>query len=110
MVAEKMQTGKIDNASKKSVKVKEKHQYARDVVSRQWISFSFYFSSTVYIQYYCVLVSVYSTVGKQSYTLQSIPPDISSAQLAPFLVVTILLTIFPMLYLHPYDYFEKTNL
>lgn len=64
----------------------------------------------VYIQYYFMLVSVYSTVGKQSCTLQSVPLDISSAQLASFLVVTILLTIFLMLYLNPYDYFKTTNL
>ena len=39
-----------------------------------------------------------SIVFRQSYTLQSVPPDISSTYLAPHIVIPILLTVFPMLY------------
>ena len=35
---------------------------------------------------------------RQPYTLQSVPPDISSTHLAPYTVITIVLTIFPVLY------------
>ena len=41
---------------------------------------------------------VYSIVVRQSYTFQSGPLDISSNYLALYLISTILLTIFPMLY------------
>ena len=33
------------------------------------------------------LVQVYSIVVRQSYTLQSVPPDISSTQMAPCIVI-----------------------
>ena len=59
---------------------------------------------------------VYSIVVRQSYTLQSGPPHISSIHLALYLVITILLTIFPMgMYftsprlLHSYDQFVVLN-
>lgn len=39
---------------------------------------------------------MHSIVGKQAYTLQSVPPDISSTQLATYRVITILLTIIPL--------------
>ena len=39
---------------------------------------------------------MYSIVVRQSYTLQSGPPVISSTHLAPYIVITILLTTFPM--------------
>ena len=37
-------------------------------------------------------------------------PDIPSAHLAQYIVITTLLTIFPVLYLHPRDYSVTTNL
>ena len=45
-------------------------------------------------------------MGRQSYNLQSDPPDISSTYLVPYLAVKTSLTIFPM----PLDYFVTTNL
>ena len=42
--------------------------------------------------------------------LHSASPGISSTQLAPYTVITILLTVFPMLYLLSQDYFVATNL
>ena len=39
------------------------------------------------------LSQVYNVVVRQSYTLQSAPPGISSTPLAPYLVITILLTV-----------------
>ena len=62
------------------------------------VSFLFYFSITVYIQNYFVLVAGIQRSG-QSYTLHSDLPDISGVHLAPHLVITLLLTILPMLYL-----------
>ena len=41
---------------------------------------------------------MYNIVVRQPYTLKSGPPDISSAHLAPYVVITILLTVFPMQY------------
>ena len=56
-------------------------------------------------------LQVHGIVVRKSYTLQSAsPPDISSTQLAPYIVITILLTIFPMLYFTSCDYFVTTNL
>ena len=52
------------------------------------IFLKFYFSITVYISYYFVIVSGVQHV-RQSYTLQSVPPDISSTHLAPYIVITI---------------------
>ena len=46
----------------------------------------------------------------QSHASQSGPPDISSTHLAPYVVNTALLTVFPVLTLHPCDYFVTTNL
>ena len=46
-------------------------------------TFHFYF--TVYIQYYFVLVSGVQRSG-QSHPSQSVPPDILSAHLAPYVV------------------------
>ena len=40
---------------------------------------------------------VYSIVVRQSYTLPSVPPNISSTLLVPYMVITVLLTIFLML-------------
>ena len=51
-----------------------------------------------------------SIVVKQSYTFQSVPPNISSTHLAPHTVITISLTVFPVLYFTPHDYFVTTNL
>ena len=45
------------------------------------------------------MFQVSSIVVRQSYTLQSVHPNISSTHLTPYIVITILLTIFPMLYL-----------
>ena len=41
---------------------------------------------------------VYSIVVRQSYTLQSVPSDIFNTHLTPYVVMTVLLTPFPMLY------------
>lgn len=57
----------------------------------------FYFSIAVYFQYNFVLVSVYSIVVRHAYTLHSVSPNISSTPLAPYIVVAVLLAIFPML-------------
>ena len=40
---------------------------------------------------------MYSTVAKQSYILQIVHLNISIIQPAPYIVITILLTLFPML-------------
>ena len=61
-------------------------------------SFTCYFSITVYFLYYFVLVSGTDMVIRQSETLQNVPPNISRTYLAPYRVITILLTIFPVLY------------
>ena len=53
---------------------------------------------------------VYSLVVRQSYTLHSVSINISSAHPALHIIITILLTVFPMLYWHPHDYFVTTNL
>ena len=50
----------------------------------------------------------YSIAVRQSYTLQSSPPDISSTHLARYIVIKILLTNFYAV--HPHDYFVTTNL
>ena len=54
------------------------------------------------MQYYFVLVLGghyrLDSVVRQSHTLLSDPPSNSSAQLAPFLIITILLAIFSMPY------------
>ena len=62
--------------------------------------FVLFISITVYIQYYFVLVSgVRHSAGTIiDCTSQSVPPDVSSTHLAPNIVITILLTRFPMLY------------
>ena len=41
---------------------------------------------------------MYSIGVKQSYTLQSVPPDISSTHLTPYIIITVLLNTFPVLY------------
>ena len=48
------------------------------------------------LQFTFNIILVYSIVVRQSYTLQSVPSDISSTHLS-YLVITILLTIFPVL-------------
>ena len=58
----------------------------------------FYFSITVYIQYYFLVVLGVQLGVRQSYTLQSVCTDTSSMFLVPYRVITILLTIFPVLY------------
>ena len=58
----------------------------------------FYFSITVNIQCYCILVSGYSIVGRCLHDLWSDAPEWSSINLAPHIVITILLTIIPMLF------------
>ena len=49
-----------------------------------------------FFQYHFVLVQVCSIVSRQSYTFQSVPPDISSTHLTPYRVITVLLTISPV--------------
>ena len=46
----------------------------------------FFYKITVYIQYYFVVqyFQVYSTLTEPSYTLQSVPPDISSTHMSDF--------------------------
>ena len=56
--------------------------------------FEFYFSITVSIQHYFVF-QVYSIAVRQSDTLQSGPPDISTTRLVPYIVI-ILVTVFPV--------------
>ena len=59
--------------------------------------FYFNFSITVYFQCYFVLVSgVHHSVVRQSYTLQSDPPNIFNTRLALYIGITVLLTIFPV--------------
>ena len=59
----------------------------------------FNFFITVDLQYYFVLVSGVQQSGSTIiYTLQSDHPDISRTHLTPYIVITIILTIFPMLY------------
>ena len=57
-----------------------------------------FISVTVDIQDYFVLVSGVQHRGQTIICLQTVPPGISSTRLAPSIVVTILLTIFPVLY------------
>ena len=52
--------------------------------------FNYSLQSTLFYQF-----QVQSKVVRESYTLQSGPPNISSTHLAPHIVVTKLLTIFP---------------
>ena len=52
--------------------------------------FLFYFSFTIYIQYYFVVVSGVQHVVRQSYTLLSVPPNISTTHLASYIIITIL--------------------
>lgn len=48
---------------------------------------------------------VFSLVVTESYTLQNVPFNISSrGQLIPHRVIAVLLTIFPLLHLHPRDF------
>ena len=47
---------------------------------------------------------------RQSRTLQSAPPGIPSTHLAPHIITTILLTMFPMLYFIFHDYSVTTSL
>ena len=62
----------------------------------------FYFKKLLKSQYTFNIVvyqfQVYSIVVRQSYTLQNALPDISRTQLAPYIVITVLPTILPMLY------------
>ena len=53
---------------------------------------------------------VYSILAVQSYTLQSVTTGISRIQLAPYIVITVVLTVFPMLYFASHDHFITTNL
>ena len=70
----------------------------------QWFLFSFkyYFSITVDILYYSVLV-----LGAQhrsvTILLYQWRPSASVAQLVPYVIITLALTISPMLCLHPWD-------
>ena len=61
----------------------------------------FYFSITGDIQYYFILVSVHCIVVRQLYNLQSDPSNNSRTHITPYIVITILLTIFPMTYFTP---------
>lgn len=49
-----------------------------DLPSCFFVFKKFFFSITIYIHYYFVLILVYSILVRQAYSLQSIPPDISS--------------------------------
>ena len=60
--------------------------------------FKFYFSITVHIRYYFVLVSGGQHSGWTIIHFTKWFPSISSPHLAPHTVITILLTVFPMLY------------
>ena len=53
---------------------------------------------------------VYSFLVRQSYASHSFPLNSSSPQMAPYIVITVILTVFPVLYLLPHDYFVTTNL
>ena len=55
-------------------------------------------------------VQVQNTVIRHLYNLLNDPPDKSSAHLAPCIVLTILLTVFPMLHLRPRDCFVTAKL
>ena len=56
------------------------------------------FSITVYFQYYFVLVSGVGVVVRQPCVLQSVSLQVSSTHLALYIVIAILLTVFPMLH------------
>lgn len=56
-----------------------------------------YLSITVHINIILPLLQVHSLVIRQSHSLQSVPPNISCTHLAPYVVMTALLTAFPML-------------
>ena len=75
------------------------------LVIRWFFLLSNFFLSTLF----CIWFQVYSLLVRESYALHSVPLDISSAHLAPYTVITILLTVFPMVYLHPHDYFVTAN-
>ena len=68
-----------------------------------------FLSITVYIQYYFVVCSFRCT-AQWLITLQGVPSDISSTHLAPHIVITVLLTVFPMLYFTSCGYSVTTNL
>ena len=71
------------------------------------IAWRVFFSGTVYILCYFVLVSGVQHSAQTVIYLQSVP---GIPNLAPYIVVTILLTIFPRLYLTTHDYLVTTNL
>ena len=53
---------------------------------------------------------MYNLVIRHLYNLWSAHPNKSSTHLTPYIVITILLTIFPMLYFNPHDHSVTTNL
>ena len=70
---------------------------------------SFFFSYSSHSVPFCISFTCTALVVKQSYTLKSVPPDISSTQLALYIVI-IVYWIYFCCALHSHDYSVTTNL